>query len=261
MKKNAWLIASFCSGSLLFGSASAELMNWSFAGSFGTDEDIQLFSFTLDAQDVLENTTTDIFLVSYGYGGGTQAANPYDSDDADPYLVTAGGFDTVISLFSEAGTLLGWSDDGETSCFNGAETLAPATDNGNADSGLTYDACLQSSLQAGTYYAAFSHYENYPFYEGYDDEWNYVLEELTLADWLGSEITLDTCNDNGATGFCDQDGNLRTSAWNMDILGATEAHIITVPEPTTLTLLAFGLLGVGSFATRRRNKLQYAPIH
>lgn len=171
--------------------------NLSFTGALGGDNDVQLFSFTLAADG-------DIALRTWSYAGGTNAAGA---------AIPAGGFDTVVSLFTGSGAsalLIGANDDG----------VGVATD---PATGFARDALLEVfALAAGEYTVALTQFANF-------------ANGPTLGD--------------GFLGAGDPAFNGRSSAWALDILGVDAAHVIA--EPAALVLAMFAL-GAAAAATARR---------
>ncbi len=214
----------------------AAAVNVSFTGTFAQDDEVQLFNFTTDG-------SSTVYLVSYGYGGGVQA---------DGNVVLPGGFDTILALFDAAGNLIDQNDDGDSSCFSGAEALVPGIDAGNADphTGATWDTCLSSLLDPGTYTVAVMQYDNF-------------ANGPTLADGFtrSGEGNFTATNTECTQGqFCDVSATPvftnRTNFWAFDVLNVQEASVVEpepTPEPATLALVGagFALLGVRRRRTAR----------
>ena len=182
---------------LALGSAPALAADVSFTGMLSGDEAVQLFSFSIAG-------SSNVTLRTWSYAGGVNAAG---------LAIAAGGFDTLVSLFSGNGStaiLIGANDDG----------VGVATDPGT---GNAFDALLESfSLAAGDYTVALTQFANF-------------AAGPTLGDgFIGS----------GSSGF---DG--RSSGWALDLLGVDSAH--EVPLPPTLALALLGLVAIGARSRTR----------
>jgi hypothetical protein len=105
----------------------------SFEGIFQTDDQVQLFNFTLDSDATVTFQT-------YGYGGGMNGAGT---------LIPAGGFQSELSWFSADGTQFGSVS---TGCGSA----------GNGNSGFCLDTFTQPFLPAGTYTLALTETGNDP---------------------------------------------------------------------------------------------------
>jgi hypothetical protein len=191
--------------------ASALTGSFSFTGAFAGDDDVALIFFTLD-----EPST--VTAITYSYAGGTQA---------DGNAVPAGGFDPMLTLFSEAGLKLADNDDGIGAPFD-------------PNTGDAFDAELSVVLAAGAYVLALTQYDNFSLgdlADGFAESGNPFFTALY------------GCS-NGQ--FCDESGNPpfdnRTSAWALDLLNVTTA----VPEPGVVAALGLGLGGLGAWERRRR---------
>jgi hypothetical protein len=196
----------------------ANAADFSFKGSFNSDDDVQLFNFTVDS-------TSEVTLKTLSYAGGTQA---------DGTIVSDGGFDPILSLFDSSGDLIDRNDDG-----NFDEVPADPT------TGQYYDTFLQSLLDPGTYTVAVSQYNNFPV-------------GSNLSQGFIRQGQPNFTSDYGcSTGrFCDINRNSRTNSWAFDILNVDRASTppTIIPEPATvLGTLAFGILG-GSFWKKRKSQ-------
>jgi hypothetical protein len=213
-------------------------MFWSFSGTFNVDEDIQAFQIEL-----LEPQS--VYIVTYSWGGGTQYANPNDETEL-LYTVPDGGFDPVVSIFNSSGQLIDWQDDASRwDCFQDVDSLVDGIDSGNTYQNLMYDACMNISLDAGTYYAAVSVYDNFPVYSWIDWEtFDYNYEEYTFNEWLSADVTVGRiCYDtNSIENFCSIDGTSHNGNWSLDILNVDNAFLYDMAVPSTLLLLTTSLL-------------------
>lgn len=193
---------------------------FSFTGTFDQDDDVRFFQFNLDAPSA-------VTLLTYSYGGGTNGAGE---------VIPAGGFEPVISLFSNSGTfLVGSGPDG--SC---------PPQNVDAGTGLCVDAYVATGLAAGSYFVALTQFFNIPNGPRLS---NGFLQQGT-GNFTGPEI----CGTSGS--FLDEACNQRTSAFALDIEGVTAAQALDVaptpiPEPASVWLL-LPPLAVGVFLRRRK---------
>lgn len=202
--------------------AAATPGNFSFAGSFSADDDVQLFSFTV-------NGSAAVRLISYSYGGGTQANGT---------VVARGGFDPILALFDASGLLVGENDDAGSAltgaCGSGLVTPDAVTNE-------EWDTCLELTLAAGAYQAAVMQYNNFALGPKLSDGFSYTRSPT---------FTADAGCTNGR--FCDVSdvaaGNNRSERWALDILNVERATLI--PEPAPFAYLTLGLAGV-AFHRRR----------
>lgn len=181
-------------------------------GNFIFDNDVQQFEFTVGA-------TSIVTLETISFAGGTFASNP-------GITAGAGGFDPILSLFDGTGSLLAAADDGRG-------VVDPGT-------GSAFDSFLQPVLDAGVYTVVVTQFNN--FFAGNPGD------DISLGfgfDGPGDNFTSLFGCANGS--FCDVGGNDRSSFFAVNI----SAEALAVPEPSTLALLGFGLVGAG-LAYRRR---------
>ena len=214
------LVCLIFAAALLVSAAKASALDFSFNGTFAQDEGVQLFSFTADG-------ASTVTLRSYSYAGGTQA---------NGNVVSAGGFDPILSLFNSTGSLIAQQDD---------DLQDNAICDGNSDSntGECWDVFFKQVLAAGNYTVALTQYDNYANGPNLSDG----FFEAGQGNFTGS---LAGCS-NGS--FCDVSGDApydnRTNAWAFDILNVQSA---VVPEPGTALLCGLGLFALG--ITRRRTR-------
>jgi hypothetical protein len=128
IRKHLISLGLFC---LLATAACAE--NLSFQGVFQTDNDVQLFNFTI-------GSTRAVTFLTLSYAGGTNSQGT---------VIPAGGFDPLLTLFDPSGIEVGSFDNGTA----GQVGLGP---DGYLDS---YDV---ETLPAGTYTLALTESPNGP---------------------------------------------------------------------------------------------------
>ena len=184
--------------------ASADA-NFSFTGTFSTDDQVQLFDVTLTS------TVTDVIFQSLGYAGGT---------NADGATIGPGGFDTFFTWYDSSGNQIGTDNDG-------------LNDGGCVDVGSFNGACLDAyftgTLIAGDYTLVVSESGNFPngsFSDGFSQQ------------GAGNFTASGTC-----LVFCDTFGNADTGAWAVDIDNVASAtpEAAPAPEPSAIVLTIAGL--------------------
>jgi hypothetical protein len=193
-------------------SAAASPASTLFQGTFATDDQVELFAFTLSSSSL-------VTIQSYGYAGGT----------INSTVIPPGGFAPDATIFA-----LVASDYVESTSSNGGNCGMTGTDpvTGNCD-----DPFIQTTLPAGSYYLALSVWDNVPLTgtlaDGYTQTGN---PGFTCAEG-GS------ANPNGT--FCDVTDALfrsRTGNWALSFTGTTSVQNVTVPEPPTWRPLLWGAL-------------------
>lgn len=137
------------------------------------------------------------------------------------------GFDSIVSLFDSAGTLIAFDDD----------SFPP--DAGSNSTGL--DAFVGTYILpgAGTYYVAVSQFANFPTARSTGTH-----STLTRPDGAFGGVSV-----AGAT-F----GDSSFQASGIDEGFAYTLHMTVVPEPSSLALLGFGAAAVGLCAVRRTGR-------
>ncbi|MEM7043214.1 MAG: DVUA0089 family protein [Pseudomonadota bacterium] len=141
---------------------------------------------------------------------------------SDPVVpLPGGGFDPILTLYDSTGTVLAFNDDIDT----------PGGD---------WDALIELTLDPGIYTVALTQYINF-----FDGDVGDNISNGFLFDGPSDNFTgpLFGCS-NGS--FCADGGENRSSFYAVNFSAQA------VPEPGTLALLGFGLVGAGVFYRRRR---------
>ena len=205
---NQWLLSLLsCLGTVFALPQVVLAVNLSFTGQFTLDDDVELFDFSLTAPSTVTVKTLS-------YGGGTNAAGD---------IVSAGGFDPVVSLFDSSGLFLLENEDGDILDVG----VDPVSEN-------AFDSFLEASLDPGEYRVALTQFDNLAL--------GSTISDGFAQEGIGDFTEFFGCS-NGS--FCDADGNNRTGAWALDIEGVAPATQQPVPEPSTVMLMSSGLLGLG----------------
>lgn len=207
-------VLTFVLVSFLAGIGVAQAANFSFTGTLTRDDDVQLFTFVVGAPST-------VTLLTYSYAGGTNAAG---------IAIPDGGFDPILALFDNTGTLITQNDDGVPPDVG----IDPTT-------GSAFDTFLQTTLTTGTYTVSVMQFDNF-------------ATSLTLADGFarqGDGNFTGVVFGPGSGSFFDFFGFQRTNAWAFDILNVQEATQV-VPEPSILALVSLGALALRGYGWRRR---------
>jgi hypothetical protein len=195
--------------------------DFSFAGMFTADNNVQPFEFTV-------GSTSTITLRSWSYAGGTNAAGD---------LIARGGFDPILALFSGTGSaavFVNQNDDGGCGLV--------AADSGT---GECWDTFFSATVGPGTYTATVMQYDN--FANGP------TLGAGFLHDGNGNFTASFGCSQGFFCDVSDVDPfNNRDSHWAFDILNVESAVVVGSPEPATMLLLGGSLVLLGGLKLRKR---------
>ena len=195
--------------------ASTVFASTSFQGTFVTDDQAELFQFTIGSPQL-------VTIESWGYGGGTNAALT---------VIPPGGFDSLFTLYDGTGSQIG--------SFNDCAGLGTGQISGFQDGCL--DAYFSSNLSAGTYYLALTQSGNYP---------NGNLSDGFSQQGAGN-FTCAPFSISGA--FCDSFGSQDNGNWAVDFFNVDSVSDITNSVPESASFLLTGC-GVALFALSRRRK-------
>lgn len=196
--------------------------NISFTGTFSTDDQVQLFDFTLTAPETVTFQT-------WGYGGGTNA----ESVD-----IPAGGFESLLTWFAPDGSYI----DNSTTCGSG-----------NPYEDACLDAYGQASLGAGTYTLALTQSGNNAICpDGFPGDLGCGFSQQGNGDF-----TPITTGDPGCTAFCGTFGTQEDGNWAVDILNVSSASLASsTPEPATMLVAGCGIALILLAGRRRAWKKQ-----
>ena len=186
--------------------ATAMADPFSFSGTFPQDDKVALFEFRV-------STPGAVTLETYSFGGGTN-----DLGQAVP----SGGFDTVLSLYSDSGSLINYTV--TWSCPPG--NIDPASALGCGD------AFLNPILSAGNYILALTEYFNIPNGLHLSDG----FFESGAGNFTGPLL----CGVPG--GFYDAACDQRNGKFEVDIVGTGVKAASPVPEPDSIALLGLAVL-------------------
>jgi len=207
-----WLLVVFALGASMLQAQD----NFSFQGTFSTDDQVQLFDFTLASPETVTFQT-------WGYGGGTDAANT---------VISPGGFENLLTWFASDGSYINNSS---------------ACGAGNTYQDACLDAYGQVPLSAGTYVLALTQSGNSA---NCPDN---MPGDLTcgFSQQGNGNYTPGTTGDPGCTAFCGTFGTQEDGNWAVDILKVNSASVVSAtPEPVTMLLSGCGLALIG-LAERR----------
>jgi hypothetical protein len=214
IEKNRRALFLLLACAVAFAPASLQAASITLTGTFAQDDTVQVF-------DVVVATGGTVDFRSYGYGGGSTATGQ---------TVAAGGFDTVLTLFSSTGAFLTENDDGTDVAPD------PLTEQ-------AFDARITTNLLPGQYILALTQYDNFAtgatLNDGFDETGysNFTADpSFTAGPPCPSGLFRDSSN---TAGQC------RNGNWTVDFVNvASVAPRSAVPEPQSAFLLGCGLLSL-----------------
>ncbi len=196
------------------GTAGATLLDFDFAGNFTYDNDLLLFTFTVDE---LSNVT--VFSSSW----------------------VNGGFDPMLGIWDAAGVQMAFQDDGGV--------VGSTVSNGVSYNTGVWDSYYTVSLNTGVYTASVTQYSNFPV-DGINPGVALLSDGFQYDGASHQHFTRDLGYGpepyfNGVW----SDHDARQSFWAFHLLNVADVEAPPpIPEPATISLLGMGLLG---FLARR----------
>jgi hypothetical protein len=199
------------------------------------------------------------FINSYSYGLGPGVYYPFYASDGSTLVAPPGGVDP--SQKSQFGFEISHRDFGGGFGFARVHHLRQAF--GNASTGAT-DGGPIIGWSGGTTYAGYTGVNALMAIDGVEDVYGPVVDTIDLPtagpsstpfpspfagnpiDWDGTTLTIPV---SFHLGFVD--GGL---TYDIDTFGQLVAHPQTVPEPSTMLMLGFGVAGLLSYAWRARKR-------
>ena len=212
----------------------------SFTGTLPTPEDTFTQTFSI-------GVTQNVDIVTWGFGGGTNAAGA---------LIAGGGFDPLIALYSgDLSTATIVTVSGNPAA--GADTLSsfvancPPAGTVTIGTGIGNSVCGDvllevDNLAAGTYTLLLSDANYVPFSVNPGPPSSSLLSD-GFADFTGG--VFQTCNTTSDGTFCINP----TGNFAVDIVGSASTGGPTLPEPGGWALMATGLAAMAVMKKRKMN--------
>ena len=201
--------------------ASTLQADFLFEGTFSTDDQVQLFDFTLTSDAIVTFQT-------YGYGGATIPPST---------VIPAGGFESLLTWFGSGGTMIGSS-------------LSFGCGSGNTYAGACLDASGSQNFLPGAYTLALTQFGNTSNGVGLPGDLSLGFSEQGQGNY-----TPGTTGDPNCTAFCGTQGTQENGNWAVDISNVSSAVVPgSTPEPVTILLAGCGLALIGLAKRRRVNQ-------
>ncbi len=144
----------------------AQAATISFTGTFDSDDDLELFSFTL-------GSASTVTMMTLSYAGGVNAAGD---------LIAPGGFDPILTLFDASGAFLAENDDG-----------TPPDVGVDPVSGGAFDSYFELALGPGSYILALTQFDGFAagshLSDGFQPQTFFSCPNGTFCDTAGKNRT------------------------------------------------------------------------
>lgn len=187
----------------------------SYSGSFSDDDERYSLGLSFAVAQTLSART-------FSYGGGVNGG---------AVAIVAGGFAPVLSLFDAAGLLLQVASGSAAVCGSGVGAVDPL-------SGFCWDVGFSAALLAGDYTLVLTQDANLPFGPTLADGFSMTgSPDYTGLAYLGLP----------GLRFINVDGTQRDGHWALDV------NATAIPVPSSVALLAAGLLAFGATVRRCRS--------
>ena len=231
-------------------SARANVTSISDTGTFASPESAFEQTFTLSSASTVQVQT-------WGFGGGTNAAGN---------LISAGGFDSLVALFSGPATNATILTDGGGNPFADAQNLlnpysgalsgcppAGVVTVGTV-AGVCGDNTLKASLTAGTYTLLLTDANFIPLAVNPGSLSPFDLTDTTSGAYGNPPYGAYNDLSSGAFQTCASSSDCNTDNGNfaVDIVDQSGATLSPAPEPGTFLLYASGLVLTGLLILRRQ---------
>lgn len=186
-------------------------------------------------------------LVDYDFSGNFTKDNDvvifdFTVDEASNVTVfssswVTGGFDPILDIWDASGNLIYQQDDGHN--------VGSTESNGVMYAHGDWDSYYSVSLAAGRYSASICQYNNFAVGTHLSQGFKYDNDpHFTYTQRFGTQPDFNGVLHGG--------NDPRTSDWEFHLLNVSKADVRPVPEPSTMSLILFSIIGLSGLAIRRK---------